>query len=324
MVLTLLCYPFSYSYANDTVLVSGGIQHDGLLDWSPVKYHSNSYLDLSVHWHAERKTFRELRATTRLELTQWPLLGYESDFGGHGVGHLSLEAAFTWGKITIGDVYGQFGSGLILDLYEDRGIGIDGALRGAKITLEPYKGSQLQMIEKQLEIIHRRSDAVEDFTNEEKERMENLLKLYSEGMKELQGKLQRAMDDQMETIEQAHSDYQKALKSKCNSFLDALDEAFNTEEMAANFRYLENLVSIDRHLSNLTSIEEQLRQLQEMIEKKEDTTEAIRHLERTAAVLVSNRKFYSNSIETRHETVQSAEKHGRKVNNWWNKIVFWK
>lgn len=146
MVLTLLCYPFSYSYANDTVLVSGGIQHDGLLDWSPVKYHSNSYLDLSVHWHAERKTFRELRATTRLELTQWPLLGYESDFGGHGVGHLSLEAAFTWGKITIGDVYGQFGSGLILDLYEDRGIGIDGALRGAKITLEPYKGIQLQMI----------------------------------------------------------------------------------------------------------------------------------------------------------------------------------
>ena len=62
--------------------------------------------------------------------------------------------------------------------------------------------------------------------------------------------------------------------------------------------------------------------------KKEDTTEAIRHLERTwketAAVLVSNRKSYSNSIETRHETVQSAEKHGRKVNNWWNKIVFWK
>ena len=194
--------------------------------------------------------------------------------------------------------------------------------------LDAFKGSQLQMIEKQLEIIHRRSDAVEDFTNEEKERMENLLKLYSEGMKELQGKLQRAMDDQMETIELAHSDYQKALKSKCNFFLDALDEAFNTEEMAANFRYLENLVSIDRYLSNLTSIEEQLRQLQEMIEKKEDTTEAIRHLERTwketAAVLVSNRKSYSNSIETRHETVQSAEKHGRKVNNWWNKIVFWK
>lgn len=194
--------------------------------------------------------------------------------------------------------------------------------------LDAFKGSQLQMIEKQLEIIHRRSAAVEDFTNEEKERMEDLLRLYSEGMRELQGKLQRAMDDQAETIEQAHSEYQQALKSKCNSFLNALDEAFSTEEMAVNFRHLENLVSIDRHLSNLTAIEEQLRQLQETIEKKEDTTEAIRHLERTwqetAAVLVSNRKSYSTSNETRHETVRSAEKHGRKEKNWWNKIVFWK
>lgn len=194
--------------------------------------------------------------------------------------------------------------------------------------LDAFKGSQLQMIEKQLEIIHRRSAAVEDFTNEEKERMEDLLSLYSEGMRELQGKLQRAMDDQAETIEQAHSEYQQALKSKCNSFLNALDEAFSSEEMAVNFRHLENLVSIDRHLSNLTAIEEQLRQLQETIEQKEDTTEAIRHLERTwqetAAVLVSNRKSYSTSNETRHETVRSAEKHGRKGKNWWNKIVFWK
>lgn len=69
------------------------------------------------------------------------------------------------------------------------------------------------MIEKQLEIIHRRSAAVEDFTNEERERMGDLLRLYSEGMRELQGKLQRAMDDQAETIEQAHSEYQQALKS---------------------------------------------------------------------------------------------------------------
>ena len=61
MVLTLLCYPFSYSYANDTVLVSGGIQHDGLLDWSPVKYHSNSYLDLSGMQNARRSESYALR-----------------------------------------------------------------------------------------------------------------------------------------------------------------------------------------------------------------------------------------------------------------------
>lgn len=126
--------------ANDTVVVRGAIQHDGLLDWSPVMYHSNSYLDLGVDWQAERGSFRELRANTRLELTQWPMPGYEADFAGHGIGHLSVAAAFTWGEITVGDVYGQFGSGMILNLYEDRAMGIDGALRGGKIELNPYKG----------------------------------------------------------------------------------------------------------------------------------------------------------------------------------------
>jgi len=132
--------------ANDTVFVSGAIQYDGILEWTPVRYGSNSYLDLGVHWQAERGTFRELRANTRLELTQWPLPGYEADFGGHGVSHLSVEAAFDWGEISIGDVYGQFGSGLILNVYEDRALGIDGALRGAKIQTTPYQGIHLTAI----------------------------------------------------------------------------------------------------------------------------------------------------------------------------------
>ena len=125
------------------MFVSGGVQHDGLLDWTPVMYHSNSYLDLGVTWQREETTFRELRAKTRLELTQWPLPGYEADFNGYGMSHLSIAAAFTWGEITVGDVYGQFGSGLILNLYEDRALGIDGALRGAKIEAIPYKGIHL-------------------------------------------------------------------------------------------------------------------------------------------------------------------------------------
>lgn len=151
IVLSIFTSQFSISYANDTVYVSGSVLHDGLLDWTPVMYHSNSYLDLSVHYSRQQsesshQTFRELRATTRLELTQWPLPGYETDFNGHGVSHLSLAAAFTWGEITVGDVYGQFGSGLILNLYEERSLGIDGALRGVKLDLTPYKGIQFTLL----------------------------------------------------------------------------------------------------------------------------------------------------------------------------------
>ena len=145
IVIGLFSFFFALSsiQANDTVFVSGGLQHDGLLDWTPVMYHSNSYADIDLHWQTERGTFRELRAKTRLEMNQWPMPGYEADFAGHGIGHLSVAAAFTWGEITVGDVYGQFGSGLILNLYEDRALGIDGALRGAKIVAQPYKGIRL-------------------------------------------------------------------------------------------------------------------------------------------------------------------------------------
>ena len=134
--------------ANDTVYVSGGLQHDGLLDWTPVMYHSNSYFDLSVNYQNDSNNagFHALRASTRLELTQWPMPGYEKDFGGYGMSHLSLAASFDWGEITIGDVYGQFGSGLILSLYEDRALGIDGALRGAKFDLTPYRGIHLTLL----------------------------------------------------------------------------------------------------------------------------------------------------------------------------------
>lgn len=134
--------------ANDTVYVSGGLQHDGLLEFKPIAYLSNSYLDLIVHYlnDSNKAHFRSLRATTRLELTQWPLKGYEADFAGHGMSHLSVASAFDWGEITIGDVYGQFGSGLILNLYEDRPMGIDGAVRGGKILLTPYRGLQITML----------------------------------------------------------------------------------------------------------------------------------------------------------------------------------
>lgn len=135
-------------WANDTVFVSGGLQHDGLLDWTPVMYHSNSYLDLSVHYlnDSNNAHFHSLRASTRLEMVQWPLPGYEGDFAGHGVGHLSIASTFDWGEITLGDVYDEFGSGLILNLYEDRSLGIDGSLRGGKVFLTPYQGIEFTML----------------------------------------------------------------------------------------------------------------------------------------------------------------------------------
>lgn len=141
-----LCAPMAL--AADTTYVSGAVQHDGLLEHKPWWYGSNSYFDLSVHYLNDSNShhFKSLQATTRLEMTQWPLPGFDADFAGHGVGHLSLEATFDFGQITVGDVYAQFGSGLILNLYEDRFLGIDGSLRGAKIDLQPFRGIHLKAL----------------------------------------------------------------------------------------------------------------------------------------------------------------------------------
>ena len=142
----LLCFLPTLVLANDTVYVVGGIQHEALVP-VPAReegyYLSNSYLDLGLRWDHNTDNqahFQSLEVMTRAELTQWPLLGYDADFGGYGVSHLHVGATFDWGKVTIGDVYGQFGSGMVLRLYEDRALGVDNALRGGKIEVTPYKG----------------------------------------------------------------------------------------------------------------------------------------------------------------------------------------
>ena len=135
-------------WAKDTVIVVGGIQHDALVPIPTIEqgyYLSNSYLDLGMRWdhNTENQTsFRGLEVITRAELTEWPLPGYDADpsFKGYGISHLHVGATFDWGKITVGDVYGQFGSGMVLRLYEDRALGVDNALRGGKIEATPYKG----------------------------------------------------------------------------------------------------------------------------------------------------------------------------------------
>ena len=149
----LLAFIPTLLWAKDTVIVVGGIQHEGLFatdnsevppqpEWAKITHLSNTYLDLGVRWehNNDNQQFKGLEVVTRAELTEWPMLGYDANFGGYGLSHLHVGANFGWGKITVGDVYGQFGSGMVLRLYEDRALGVDNALRGGKIGLTPYKG----------------------------------------------------------------------------------------------------------------------------------------------------------------------------------------
>jgi len=143
--------------------VVGGLQHESLFpttdvsgdrtsprsDWAKIDHLSNTYLDLGLRYdygQENKMGFNGLSVTTRTELTQWPMLGYESGFAGHGLAHLDANFDFKWGSVTVGDVYGQFGSGLILRLYEERSLGIDNALRGGKVIVRPYQGIHLEVL----------------------------------------------------------------------------------------------------------------------------------------------------------------------------------
>ena len=148
LVILIACYTSVAIMASDGISFFGSLQHDGLFAMSDeaigtesysFPYLSNTYLNLSL-------TSKWVNAGLRLETMQAPLPGFEAGFKGSGIGNLYVQGNWGWGKLTIGDVYSQFGSGLILRLYEERSMGIDNSLRGARLELTPDKGIHIEAI----------------------------------------------------------------------------------------------------------------------------------------------------------------------------------
>lgn len=97
---------------------------------------TNTYVDLNM-------TSKYVDAGTRFEYLDHPLPGFEKDFEGWGVPHLYVKGKWNGMELTLGDYYEQFGSGLILRTYEERSLGIDNALRGARLKVNTIKGVNL-------------------------------------------------------------------------------------------------------------------------------------------------------------------------------------
>lgn len=100
---------------------------------------SNSYLDLAL-------ASKYVTAGARLELMHKPLPGFEDAFAGGGLPYIHVTGHYKWFEMTVGNVYDQFGSGLIFRAYEDRPLGVDNSLRGARIVLTPYKGIRFKAL----------------------------------------------------------------------------------------------------------------------------------------------------------------------------------
>jgi hypothetical protein len=94
---------------------------------------SNSYGNIQL-------SYKRFSAGLRYEAYLPQLLGYSSQYEGHGIANLFGTYNSPLFAITAGSFYEQFGSGLILRSYENHDLGIDNSLLGTRITYSPVRG----------------------------------------------------------------------------------------------------------------------------------------------------------------------------------------
>ena len=133
---------------NDKVTFTGSIQSDVLFpqedqEIGAEKYDewalTNSYADLHM-------MSKNVDVGARVEFMRFPLPGFENDFKGWGLANIYAKMHTEKLEITLGNFYEQFGSGFILRTYEERSLGIDNSLLGARVMAKPLKGVTLKAL----------------------------------------------------------------------------------------------------------------------------------------------------------------------------------
>ena len=130
------------------VTVSGSIQSDVLFPQDDEKIGTEHYKDkVLTNTYVDLKLgSKYVDAGTRFEFLEYPLPGYEPDFKGWGLPHFYVKGHYKSVELTVGDYYEQFGSGFVLRSYEERSLGIDNALRGARLNFKPVNGVSLKAL----------------------------------------------------------------------------------------------------------------------------------------------------------------------------------
>ena len=138
-----------WAQENDNrVKLSGSIQSDILLPQEDKKTGATkSSGDFLTNTYAElNATSHYVDAGLRLEFLKHPLPGFENDFKGWGVPYFYVKGRYKETELTLGSFYEQFGSGFILRTYEERSLGIDNSMLGARLQYKPIKGVSLKIL----------------------------------------------------------------------------------------------------------------------------------------------------------------------------------
>lgn len=153
----MLCITTAMAQQDDTTgaTVTGSIQSDimiapmqdeqiGTSAYDNKYFLTNTYVDFTVQGN------NGLSGGARFELTQWPMPGFANngndDFKGWGLPNFWFKGTTKHADFTVGSLYDQFGSGFIFRTYEERTLGVDNSLLGARINYSPYKGINLKVL----------------------------------------------------------------------------------------------------------------------------------------------------------------------------------
>lgn len=148
------------------VSLKGSIQSDVLIPQEDQKIGTGTYKDWGLtNTYVDLQLLNKyVSAGARFEYLDHPLPGFEKDFQGWGVPHIYVTGRLKHAELTLGDYYEQFGSGFILRTYEERSLGIDNSLRGARLTLKPVKGVTLKALVGQQRVYWHNRSWDKDFT----------------------------------------------------------------------------------------------------------------------------------------------------------------
>ncbi len=131
------------------VAVHGSIQSDILIPQEDHKIGTGTYNDWGLtNTYAEvGLTSKHIEAGVRAEYLEHPLPGFDDPrFNGWGVSNIYDKALGNGFDVTVGDFYDQFGSGFVFRTYEERSLGIDNSIRGARLNVSAVKGANLKLL----------------------------------------------------------------------------------------------------------------------------------------------------------------------------------
>lgn len=144
----LLAFVATAQESGRKVVLHGSVQSDVLIPEEDEKIGTGTYSDWGLtNTYADLNLMSKyVDAGARLEFTEFPLPGFESDFKGWGVPHIYVKGKLKGVDITAGDFYDQFGSGFVFRTYEERSLGIDNSLRGARVNVTGLKGVSFKVL----------------------------------------------------------------------------------------------------------------------------------------------------------------------------------